>query len=247
MPRALRAEIAKLKGTRVPLWTALVVVLWPLMVIFMVRLGDQSLEHVTWESFMPLASQSIASWYGILLFGYVAAYVFGREFSERTARGLLTLPVRREYFMVSKLVVVLVWVFGLGILSVVAQAGYAAILGFDGFAWKYLLSGLADAMTVTLIIAATLPVIGLLAILGHGYLVPMVFSGVAFTSSFMFLQIGWEQWYPWSMPIMIAGSGWIPREVDTEMVAASWVILLALFVGATAAILIYIDRADNLE
>jgi len=194
-----------------------------------------------------MGPQTIASWWGFLLGGFVAAYVFGREFTEATVRNTLTLPIRREWFVLSKLLVVLVWVFVLGLLSVVAQAGYAAVLGFDAFAWEYVFLSLRDSMLVMLVIAATLPLVGWIAVLGRGYLAPMIFSAVAFVSGVLFLQAGWERWVPWAMPIALVGMGWVPGETKSSLVAASWVILSAVFLAGVAALILQIDYADCLE
>ena len=42
---------------------------------------------------------------GTLLLAFVVAYVFGREYSEGTAKIMLTLPVPRPWFVVAKLLV----------------------------------------------------------------------------------------------------------------------------------------------
>jgi ABC-2 type transport system permease protein len=245
--RAVRAEMGKLKRSRVPLWTAAVVTLWPLYTILVIRLTSGSLRGVTWRDSMVLGPQTIASWWGILLGGFVAAYVFGREFSDSTMRNTLTLPIRRECFVASKLAVVLVWVFALCLLSVAAQAAYAVLLGSDGFAWEYVLGSLRDSLLVMLTIAATLPLVGWIAVVGRGYLAPMIFSGVAFVSGVLFLQAGWERWVPWAMPMALVGMGWVPGETKSSLVAASWVILGAVFLAGVAALIVQVDYADCLE
>lgn len=247
MLRALRAEVAKLRRSRVPLWTALIVALWPLYTIFVIRLTSGSLEHLTWRDSMQMGPQTIASWWGFLLGGFVAAYVFGREFNESTMRNTLTLPIRREWFVVAKLLVVLVWVAVLGLLSVTAQAGYAALLGFSGFAWEHVFLSLRDSMLVVLAIATTLPLVGWIAVLGRGYLAPMIFSGIAFVSGVLFLQAGWERWVPWAMPIALVGMSWVPGDTKSSLVAASWVILGVVFTAGVAALILQIDYADCLE
>ena len=138
---------------------------------------------------------------------------------------------------------VLVWVFALGLLSVIAQAAYAALLGFDGFAWEHVLTSLRDSMLVMLAIAATLPLVGWIAVLGRGYLAPMIFSGIAFVSGVLFLQAGWERWVPWAMPIALVGMGWVPGETKSSLVTASWLILGGCIRRRGRRV----DRADRLR
>ena len=241
------AEIAKLKRSPVPGWSVLVVVVWPLMSIGTLRLTTGSWRGITWEGFMRLTPQTIASWYGVILGGFVTAYVFGREYTDATARNMLTAPVRREYFVISKLTVLLAWVFGLSVLSIAAQAGYATVLRLDGFAWKYVADALRRGVLVTAPIAATLPIVAWLAVVSRGYLAPMIFSAVAFTSGVLFLQAGWERWWPWAMPFAVAGLAWVPGDFTSALTAGSWVILAAVFAVGTAALIVQIDFADNLE
>ena len=247
MLRALRAEVSKLRRSFVPLWTALVVVVWPLWSIFIVRLSSGSLEGLDSEGLMEFGPQGISSWWGVLLGGFVTAYVFGREYSEGTARNMLALPVRREWFVVAKLFLLLAWVFALSALSILAHLAYGVLLGLDGFAWEHVARSLGDGMLVTIVIAATLPLVGVVAVLGRGYLAPMIFSGVAFATGVLVLQAGWERWYPWGMAFALVGMGWMPGETKSSLVVGSWVILGALFLLGVAALIVQIDYADCLE
>ena len=61
-----------------------------------------------WSSFLGLLLQ-ITGVGGMILVAVIAAYVFGREYSQGTAKNLLGLPIGRHWFAVAKLVVVLVW------------------------------------------------------------------------------------------------------------------------------------------
>jgi hypothetical protein len=103
------------------------------------------------------------------------------------------------------------------------------------------------ALMVTLVIAATLPVVAWIAVLGRGFLAPMLFSGVAFASGVLFLQGDSERWVPWAMPIALAGMSWVPGETKSSLVAGSWFVLAAVFVAGVAALVIQTDFADCLE
>lgn len=194
-----------------------------------------------------MGPQDIASWWGFLLGGFVAAYVFGREFGEGTLPASLTLPLRREWYVGAKLIVLFAWVFALAALSILGRVGYATLLGFDQFAWRHVAESLTDALLVTLAIAATLPLVGWVAIVGRGYLAPMLFSSVAFASGLLFMRGGWERWVPWAMPIALAGMAWVPGQTKSSLVPGSWFVLAAVFVLGVAALVLQIDYADCLE
>jgi bacitracin transport system permease protein len=135
MLRALQAEVLKLKGSRMPFWTGSVVLLAPLLTLAAARGRPGGAALLGWTAFMRSGAQLIAGVYGIMLFGLVAAYLFGREYVEGTANEMLTLPLRRESFIVAKMVVLAVWVLALTVFSMGAQAVYAALVGVGGPSW----------------------------------------------------------------------------------------------------------------
>lgn len=247
MLRALKAEIAKLKRARIVLWTALAVALIPAFVASSMKLTDSDLRLVTWDSFMHMAPQMMSSWWGILLFGLAASYLFGREYTDGTAKNMLTLPIRRETFVLAKMLVLAMWVFGLAALSVAFEAVYAAVLRLPGFAWEHIWASTGESMTIALLIYLTLPVVAWLAMLEKGYLPPMLYSAFMATTSLMFAVIGWGRWFPWSMPQAVAGSSFGPLIEKPTLVAGSWMVDAAVFVVGLVAVIVYIDRADNTQ
>jgi ABC-2 type transport system permease protein len=196
---------------------------------------------------MLLAPQMMASWWAVLLLGLAASYVFGREYFDRTAKNMLTLPIRREAFVAAKLLVLGMWVAGLALVAVVIQACFALLLGIDGFAWRHVWTAAADCLEIAGLIYLTLPVVGVLAMLEKGYIPPMVFSVFMTTAALMVGVTDAAPYFPWSMPLAAAGSAFGPMIEPPLLNAWSFVISGALFGAGTVALLLYIDRADNLQ
>jgi ABC-2 type transport system permease protein len=247
MLRALRAEFVKLKRSPVPTWSALVVVAWPLMTVGVAAAGTGSVRGMDWTEFLGMSPQSISSWFGVILGGFVAAYVFGREYGDATIRTMLTLPVRRESFVVAKVLVLLTWVLALAVLSAGAHVLFATVLHLDGFAWGPVYESLGSSLRAIALIAATLPFVGWLAVVGPGYLAPMIFSAVAYTSGVLFLQTDWAKWWPWSMPLVVQGLVWIPGNHVGELALGSWAVLAAVFAIGVTLLIVQIDFADSAE
>lgn len=242
MLRALKAEALKLKRSKMPFWTALAVVLMPLMFV-----GGPSTDGPldTFGSFLRVGPQLIAGYVGVVLFGLVAAYLFGREYSDGTAKYMLTLPVRRESFVMAKMLLLAGWVAALTLLSVGVHTAYAGAMGLDGFAWNGVATSLADSLKVSLLIFLTLPIVALLAMAGRSYLQPMIFSAVMSAAGVSFTFVGWERWFPWSMPVAQVGIILGPPIRLRPLVPGSWAVALATFAVGLAALLWYVDRADN--
>lgn len=246
MLRALRAEVLKLKRADMVLWSVLTVALVPVVSAVAIRMMTQDFS-VTWEAFMRLAPQMMATWWGVMLFGLAASYMFGREFTEGAAKNMLTLPVRRETFIAAKFVVLAIWVMGLAAVAVALQAASAAALRLPGFSWHHVWTAATHSFEVAGLIYLTLPVVAALATLARGYFPPMMFSGLMATAAFMIGAIGWGPWFPWSMPFSAAGSTLGPLIGRIELTPASWAISLCVFAAGAAVVVAQIDCADNTE
>jgi ABC-2 type transport system permease protein len=158
---------------------------------------------------------------------------------------MLTLPLRREYLVAAKLVVLAAWVLGLALFSVVAQAGYALLLGVGGATWAEAALSIRDAVAVAALIFATLPVVALLAMIGRGYLAPMAYSGVMASVGVALAEAGWTRWFPWSMQIAVSGMALFPAVEMQGLVPGSWAVSLGLFGIGLAALFAYVDLADS--
>lgn len=264
MTRVLGAEFLKLKRSMMPLWTSLAVLVYaalnlailpavtsPKTLEKIASVGGVFAEAVTaglyrpnWTNFLHFGAQGIAGSWGVLTFGLVAAYLFGREFKEGTATTMLTLPVRREYVVLAKLAVLAVWVFGLTLLSVVLQMGVVALLGVSGFAWMHVVRSLTDGLTVSLLLYLTLPVVAWFAMLGKGYLRPMLFSLAMMMVGNALVGTSWSRWFPWNMPLHLVGASWYPIP-PSGLVPGSWAVAVGVFLAGLAALVWQIDHTDN--
>src|SRR6266542_6113656 len=125
---ALWAEVLKARRSKVPWLTALGFSLAPLVGgLFMIILKDperaRSMGLIStkaqltvgvadWPTYFGLLAQATAVGGGVL-FSLVTTWVFGREFSDHTAKELLALPTPRAAIVAAKFVVVMTWAAGL--------------------------------------------------------------------------------------------------------------------------------------
>ena len=117
---ALRCEVLKARRSMLPPLAALGFSLAPLMAgLFMVIMKDPDRARrwglvtakaqlvagaADWETFLAVIAQAVAVG-GMLLFALIAAWVFGRELADRTARNLLAVPTSRTATVLAKLLV----------------------------------------------------------------------------------------------------------------------------------------------
>lgn len=248
MKRALMAEFAKLKRSRMLLWTSLVVIgytsiglaMFPIIKKAMLNgaapgsaevgeiFAQAGIGSINWTTAMKFIPMGVSGAWGILLLSLVAAYVFGRELREGTDVTSATLPLRRESIVAAKMVVIAVWIVGLAALAVVADVVVVAVyLGVDGFTLAPVLKAFAETLYACLPIYLTLPIVGWLSMSKKGYMRPMLFALVAFMMASSLVGLDAAAYTPWSMPIAAVGVTWMP--LRSELTVVSWLIAAAVF------------------
>jgi ABC-2 type transport system permease protein len=258
---ALRAAVAteflKARRSRVPWGVAAGFSLAPLVVgLFMVILKDPegaralgllgakaqlTTGTADWPTFFDLLGQAIAVG-GAILFAFLTAWVFGREFADRTVRGLLANPTPRRTIVVAKSIVIAIW--GLVISAWVLALGLAigALVGLPG--WSA-----SDAVsTVVAIALAAILTIGLqtwaafFAGVGRGYLAPLAWTIAMIVLAQILTVLGWGSWFPWSVPAILAGAG--GAQVEPVTAGAVAIVALVVFAGLGATVAWW-ERADQ--
>ena len=246
MIRALAAELTKLKRASLPLWSVVTVLVSPAMSNIFATAQDSGEWQLTWPEFFKLGSMTMGTWWGILLFGLITAFVFGREYAEGVSPNMLTTPTRREYFVLAKFAVLSVWVIALAMLSLVAQGLAAFALGLDGFAWAEVWPVAGDVLTVALLILLTQPVIAFFAVASRGVFAPMILSAAGFLAGMLGGIAGWGDWLPWAMPTVVGGTLFGPIiPIETQLTVGSWAIAVGLALIGIAATLVRMNRADS--
>jgi ABC-2 type transport system permease protein len=247
MIRALSAEVAKLKHESLVWWSIATVLVGPVLSNAFAVAERSAPERTSWHQFFALGPMTMGTWYGILLFGLITSFLFGREFTQGSATAMLTAPTRREYFVVAKFLIAAVWVFVLAVLALVAQAAGATVLGLSGFSWSELWPTVGDVLTVALLIFLTQPVVAFLAVASRGVFAPMIFSAFGFTAGMIGGIAGWGDWLPWAMPTAVGGTflSTVGISPDAELSAASWAIAVGVFIIGVVATLVWVNRADS--
>lgn len=218
---ALWSELLKARRSKVPLLAAIGFTLAPLMDgLFMFIMKDpvraremgllsvkaqMAMSTAEWTTFFSVLSQAIAIG-GVMVFSIVTAWIFGREFSDHTAKDLMALPTSRENIVLSKLIVITLWVFcvtlwiysiGLLIGALVDMAGWSTPL-----AWRSLADVFASAAMTLLLMTP----VAFIASMGRGYLPPLGFAVLTIFLAQIIAATGWGDWFPWAVPALFSGA-----------------------------------------
>jgi ABC-2 type transport system permease protein len=250
--QAVYVETLKARRSRVSLFTALGIALLPLAGgFFMFVLKDPELARrvglisakanllvatADWPSYLGFLAQALAGG-GIVLFGLVAGWVFGREYSDRTAKDLLALPTSRSVIVLSKFVVVAAWCAALTVVVCLVGLGIGAAIGFPDVSTQVVLRGFGVLALIACMVIALVTPIAFFASAGHGYLAPM---GVVFLIMLLAQVIaaaGWGEYFPWSIPGMYSQG--------EELGPASYAIVVVTCLAGIAGTLVWWERADQ--
>lgn len=216
----LWTEALKLRRSRVTVLSLLAIALGPLgggLFMWIVREPERARSmgllgakadlmglDASWAGFFVMLTQMIGIVGGLLL-AVIAAYVFGREYAEGTAKNMLALPVPRPWFVFAKLGVAAAWWLVL-VAAVLAEGmAVAAALHLPGFSSRVLAEGVGAVLLAAGVGFLLMPVVAWIATLGRGYLPPLGFAMLMLVLGNVFGATGWGRWFPWSIVPLFAG------------------------------------------
>ncbi len=196
-----------------------------------------------WPAYFGLLHQVIAM-IGLIGFGFVAGWVFGREYSDRTIKDLLALPVPREQIVLAKFIIVVIWslilsliLFILGLLTGLA----VNIENWSGETAKHAFFIFMGTSILTILISTP---VAFFASWGRGYLLPLGYIILAMIiSQFIIAGIpGAAPYIPWAIPAIYSG---VAGPENSNITAASYIILGLTSILGLAGTLTWWKLADQ--
>lgn len=250
--QAVWVESLKARRSKVPLLTTLGFLMIPMVGgLFMIILKDPEFARrvglisikaqvmagvADWPTFLNLLAQSIAIG-GIILFGFIGSWVFGREYANRTVKDLLALPTSRSAIVLAKFVLIMVWSAVLSTFVYFVGLGVGAAVGLPQASSEVLWQGtITFAITAALTITLVTP-IAFFASAGHGYLPPMGVTILAIFLAQIIAVVGWGEYFPWSIPALISQGG--------QLEYISYLIVILTSVAGFAGTFIWWEFADQ--
>ncbi len=148
---------------------------------------------------------------GVTLYGVIATYLFNREYTENTLKNLLTIPVSRTSFFMSKLILLLIWIL---LLTVVAW-GLTLIFGligqFEGLSLTVLIKAFKEYIVGGIFLfLLTTPTI-LVTLLFKNYVPSLVFTIAITMVNVLIGNSEYRVLYPWSAVLVIANKDFFPE------------------------------------
>ncbi len=183
-----------------------------------------------WPTFWGFLAQAVAIG-GLVLFGLIAIWVFGREYSDRTAKDLLALPTTRSAIVGAKFILVAVWSMLVAALIYTIGVGVGAAVGLPGWSSNLMVAAAGQiAVTAGLTVALVTP-FAWAASAGRGYLPPVGVLFLVIVLGQIMAAAGWGDAFPWSIPALASG---IAGPATPRVGTASY--LLVVFTGVAGVV-----------
>lgn len=161
--------------------------------------------EANWPSFLWMLTQGTAI-AGMIGFGFLASWIFGREYSDRTLKDLLALPASRSSIVGAKFLAMGVWCVLLALLVFVLGLLTGGIVGLEGWdpemirlgTWTYVST---SALTILLVTC-----VAFFASVGRGFLPALGFVVLSVLLAQVVTVLGHGAYFPWAVPALHSGA-----------------------------------------
>lgn len=193
-----------------------------------------------WPTFFGFEAQAVAAG-GMVLFSIITIWVFGREFSDHTAKELLALPTSRETIVTAKFIVIIVWslaltllIFGIGLVT-------GTLVDIPGWSMELLRTSFISIIGSAVLTIPLMSFVALLASAGRGYMPAFGWTIFTLVLANIAAIMGWGDWFPWAIPGMFSGAAGPQEQLELH----SYVILIITGIIGLVATYYWWRNADQ--
>ena len=234
----IEMEFLKLKRSNMFLLSLIGAILPPFLMFIAVFAFD---EGHTFELLFSNVNMYMSALFAILLYAIMISYLFGREYNEHTLKTMLTIPVSRGKFLLSKYVMFLVWILILTVVTSLSTMVLGFVAGLDGFSLKLFIDSFAQLLFANVLLFLTFSPFVFLSLFITNMVPAMVGgAGLALVNMMIYGQT-WAPYVPWVCPYLIA-SGEIAEYSGS--VTLSYAVILATFAIGLVISYIYFTKTD---
>lgn len=254
---AITAELLKIRHTSFTWVSFIAFGLAPVMgAVFMLILGDEEALARTgglamkaqamnfkadWASYFDILNQAVGVG-GIMVFGFVASWIFGREYADGTAKDMLSLPVSRDKIVHGKFIVFFIWCLLLVTANFILCILLGTLCGLQGLSATLILQFLPCYYITTILTILSVIPMAFFALWGRGYLSPLGFMALTLVFAQVVAAAGYGAYFPWSVPGLYSGAGGAYKMLLTWM---SYLLLMITAVVGYWATLFFWSRTDQ--
>jgi ABC-2 type transport system permease protein len=160
-----------------------------------------------WKAYFGLLHQVIAM-IGLIGFSFVLSWVFGREYSDRTIKDILALPVSRSMIVISKFIIFLIWCAFLAIVLFVIALVTGLMVNIPGWSVESAINAFRIYTVTSVLTFLLCTPVAFFAGWGRGYLLPIGFIiFIMIITQFVVIGVpGLAPYVPWAIPALYCGA-----------------------------------------
>lgn len=195
----------------------------------LMKLGEPN-----WSNFFNLVNMFLSA-LGLVGFGFITSWIFGREYSDKTLKDVLALPISRGYIVAAKLITSLIWSVILSIVFFILSLLMGTIVGITNWSSDIFTDNLKIFLTVmTLTILLSTP-IAFLSSWSRGILLPIGFLILTMILSNFTGLVGLSPYFPWSIPGLFSMTA--PSGANSHLTTSLIILFSTSAIGYFATIL----------
>jgi ABC-2 type transport system permease protein len=188
--------------------------------------------------FIETASGAI----GIILYGFAVSWLFGREYTDRTVKDIIALPVSRSAIVFSKLIAAGLWCLVLSIVIFTLGLVLGALIKLP--LWSPdLIPDFSRIFFITTLLSILLcPPVAFIASIGRSFLPAIGFVVLCMGLANFFGNIGLGAYFPWTIPMLYTGA---VGSSGNQLPLISYIIIVFTGLAGTAGTVLYWEYADQ--
>ncbi|HER25218.1 MAG TPA: bacitracin ABC transporter permease [Candidatus Atribacteria bacterium] len=202
----------------------------------MLRFGS-----VDWQIYFGLLNQIIAG-VGLIGFTFVASWVFGREYSDRTVKDLLALPTPRSSIVLSKFIVVAIWCVLLSFILIAFGLIVGGMIKFPGWSSEIAFHCVHIFIITSLLTILLCTPVAFFASYGRGYLPAIGFAILTLIITQFIGLVGLGPYFPWAIPALYSGTTGVE---SAQLGVVSYIILFLTSIFGLIGTLAWWHYADQ--
>lgn len=192
------------------------------------------------QSYIEIHAQMIAVG-GIIVYGFITSWVFGREYIDRTIVDLLDLPYPRSIIVIGKFIAIFLTNLLITLFILIIGTILGLLIKVDGFSVSFMISQLPFLSTVAILTILLSAPVAFFASAGKGYLLPLGFVIIILIFSQIITAIGFGHYFPWSIPALYSGM----TGDEFAFSSSSLLILVSTILAGIIGTLVWYSYADQ--
>ena len=234
----IQMEFLKLKKSNIFLLSLLMAAL-PAILMYVATFAFDEVQK--FDALFTNVNMYMSVLFAVLLFAIIMAYLFGREYNEHTLKAMLTIPISRGKFLVSKYIMFLVWIVILTVVTSVSTLVFGFVAGLSGFTIKLFIDSFANLLFANLLLFLTFSPFVFISLFVTN-MVPAMVGGASLTLVNMLVYgQSWAPYVPWVCPYLIASGEIAEYSVS---ILTPYALIFATFLIGVIISYVYFTKKD---